>query len=409
MLNNKIKYIIGVISSQFGSSIQSVVIPLLILDITKSGTIMSLFFTASMISKMVSYPIAGIVCDKYNKKKILIAMDIISGSFILMCALLAYTDRLNLEILFIMQITVAFVSGIFQTTSSSIVPIIISKEELLHVNTIKNLAINGIYIIGPVIGGFLYGVFNVGLIFLINGLSFLVSAIIEIFIVYNPKKLSNSNKKQVDENNFKSYYTLIKSLINSEKQIGYIVLLILILNVLMSPLFSCLYPVYYRQELNFTAFQYGFVESSLTLGLLFTSYILLKTFNLNKISNINKYIFIGITLYGIGVVSSGVLYSINFIDLKLMFILQLIAMFIIGIGAPIFDICIDTYIQEKCDESKLGKVFAFLDFIGGLLAPLSIFLFGLGLSIISSYILIALCGIGLLLVSLFHKVISSKI
>lgn len=75
-------YIGGRFISLMGSGVQMIAIPLYILDLTKSGTLMGVFSILTLVPALITAPFSGIIGDRRNRRNIMIAMDLGRGAFI---------------------------------------------------------------------------------------------------------------------------------------------------------------------------------------------------------------------------------------------------------------------------------------------------------------------------------------
>ncbi|HCO70292.1 MAG TPA: MFS transporter, partial [Mesotoga infera] len=98
---------VGRLVSLIGSGVQALAIPLYILDLTGSGTMMGTFAVITMLPRIVFGPIAGVLGDRFNRKLIMIYMDFARGAAILAMAYLADAEALTISILFIFQLLIS--------------------------------------------------------------------------------------------------------------------------------------------------------------------------------------------------------------------------------------------------------------------------------------------------------------
>jgi len=80
---NFVLFALGRLVSLVGSGIQMVAIPLYILDLTGSGAAMGIFTLLGMIPRLLAAPFAGVIGDRWNRKKIMVWTDFLRGILIL--------------------------------------------------------------------------------------------------------------------------------------------------------------------------------------------------------------------------------------------------------------------------------------------------------------------------------------
>ncbi len=138
------------------------------------GTLMVAISAPSLIIG----PLAGVYVDRWSRKKVMIASDIIRGFLVI---LVPFTTALW-QIYFLMFL-VASVSRFFFPAFSSTVPNIVSKDQLLTANSLSQTTFNITLVLGPAAGAVLIGIFGYAAVFFINGLTFFFSALM-IFRIY---------------------------------------------------------------------------------------------------------------------------------------------------------------------------------------------------------------------------------
>jgi len=263
-------YAIGRLVSLIGSGVQSLAIPLYILDLTGSGTIMGTFMVITMLPRILFGPIAGVLGDRFNRKMIMIYMDFARGASILAMAVLAGANSLTITVLFIFQLLISTFDISFDPATAAMLPDIIDSDKLLRGNSILG-AINSLsYIIGPVLGGILYGMFGIEAVLILNGASYIASAISEIFIRYQ----QTTEKGKIS---LKSVFKDIVEGVGYMRKINGLILVMvfaMLSNFLLSPFFSVVFPFFARTIVGFTSEQYGFLQSGWVVGVLIGNVIL---------------------------------------------------------------------------------------------------------------------------------------
>ncbi|GAB6189988.1 MFS transporter [Marinitoga arctica] len=277
--NNFLLFVLGRIVSLIGSGIQMVAMPLFILDLTGSGTQMGLFAMISMIPALIIAPFAGVLGDRFNRKNIMVIMDYFRGAIILFMAYLTFNDYITLSILFAMQVIISLFDSLFGAATSAMIPDLVPEKDLMKaVSTTESLS-SASMIIGPVLGGVIYGLFGMKWVFLFNGTSFILSALSEMFIKY--KKTSNLSSKI----NLKIFYKDIKDAIEfifESTVLRNLMIMAIFLNFLFNPMFVVLFPYTFREVIGFSPQQYGLLETMWTLGIMLGNIILAIFFSKSK-------------------------------------------------------------------------------------------------------------------------------
>lgn len=273
---NFLLFVIGRMVSLVGSGIQMIAMPLFILDLTGSGTQMGLFAMISMIPALIIAPFAGVLGDRYNRRNIMVSMDYIRGIIIVFLAYLTYIGKINLTILFSTQVLISILDSFFSAATSAMLPDIVPKDDLMKANSVTEGVSSASMIVGPVLGGVIYGLLGMQWIFILNGISFILSGFSEMFITY--KKTSNLKS----EINMKIIFNDLKEsiiYIFNHSVLRSIILMAIFLNLLFNPMFVVLFPYTFREVLGFSAQQYGLLETMWTVGILVGNVLLAVFFS----------------------------------------------------------------------------------------------------------------------------------
>ncbi|PWJ92196.1 putative MFS family arabinose efflux permease [Oceanotoga teriensis] len=262
-------FAIGMFVSLLGSQIQMISMPLFILDITGSGTLTGFFTFLMLFPFILITPVAGVLGDRLNRKNIMVYMDIIRGFMVMFLAIWAFLFEISLTMIFIFQIFISVMDGIFSSSTSAMRADLVSKEDYAIANS-KISALTSISgLIGPAIGGFIYSFGGIKIVFLINALSFLISGIAEIFIKYDFK----SNNKKITINSF--FDDVKEGVVFIKKQVGlkYLMMFAAITNFLLAPIIYVVFPYVFKETIGFSSEQYGLLQTGFTIGALLGSLI----------------------------------------------------------------------------------------------------------------------------------------
>jgi DHA3 family macrolide efflux protein-like MFS transporter len=117
-------------------------------------------------------PLAGVYVDRWSRKWVMIASDIIRGILVI---LIPFTT--SLWQIYLIMFLVSSVSRFFFPAFNSALPNIVPREHLLKANSLAQTTFNASLVVGPALGAFLIGGFGYSMVFFIDGLSFFFSAL----------------------------------------------------------------------------------------------------------------------------------------------------------------------------------------------------------------------------------------
>lgn len=400
---NFILYLLGRFVSLVGSGIQIVAIPLYILDLTGSGTAMGIFSLLGIVPRLAATPFAGVIGDRWNRKKIMVWTDFFRGFLILFLAFLAFNNVLNIYILFFVQALVAIFDGFFSAATGAMLPDIVDKENLIKANSYLGSANSISMIIGPALGGIIYGLKGIFLVFLINGISFVASAISEIFIIYN----FEFNKET--KLNIKVFFKEFRDglvFIFKKYELRYLVSFAIVINFLLYPLYEVVEPYVLRQVVKFSAQKYGFIQTFFTVGMLISN--LMIAVILSKVRK-KLLIIMGMFSQTVMLIFFGILIFPNILPLFNIwhfFIITGIIYFIIGFFNTFVNVPVSTNLQLMTPSNIRSRVFASLEVLFQLMIPVGSVLYGFLLDRIPSHIIFLSISLLTLVASLTFVIIS---
>lgn len=169
--------------SCFGSTLYSIIASLWAYDMTGSTVIMSAVYSAANIARLIAFPFAGVIVDKFRRRNLIVLCDAICGASMLMVAAAAATGSPGAvwALVFHSAVTGA-VSGVFNPSVNALMLSITKKKHFVRANSVYNAIEYGIDMVGQGIAGTLYVLFGAPLMFLVNGVTFLFSSASEMFI-----------------------------------------------------------------------------------------------------------------------------------------------------------------------------------------------------------------------------------
>lgn len=161
----------GQIVSSLGDQQQFIALPLLILALTGSAIQAGIAVSLNTIAVLVVGPLAGVLTDKWNRKKIMLACD--AGRMLLLLTIpLAFWFQIltMLQIYVVVTLTGAL-GTIFSAANAAALPNIVAQEQLPSALSQEQAAYTSIRTFGSLLGSALYSLGKV-FPFLVNAISF---------------------------------------------------------------------------------------------------------------------------------------------------------------------------------------------------------------------------------------------
>jgi MFS family permease len=185
----------GQVVSSFGDWLYVLALGILAYEITGSATVVAVLTFARLLPYAVLLPFSGVLADRGNRKVLMISADLGRGACML--GLLFSGSEGTLWIAYPLVFVATVFSSLFQPAMSSVLPAIVGDEEnLVKANSIWSQMDSISFVLGPALGGVLALLGAPELAFVINGVTFLVSAATLLFVHIPPREASEA---EVDE------------------------------------------------------------------------------------------------------------------------------------------------------------------------------------------------------------------
>lgn len=165
---------IGQVISQTGDWFNSVALFTLLLSLTGSGEAVGYILILKLLPTFFVGPLAGVVADRYDRKKTMIATDLLRGFVVLGFLLVSRADQV--WIVYTLTALEVAVAAFFEPARSAAIPSIVSRRELISANALSGASWSITLAVGASLGGVVTGAFGRSTAFVINALSFFVSA-----------------------------------------------------------------------------------------------------------------------------------------------------------------------------------------------------------------------------------------
>lgn len=361
---------------------------------------------------LILMPFGGALADRLNKVRTMYITDFIRGITILsICALLFFTDdpKMKIVYIFVMAFILGINSAFFNPASSSLLKFIVEEEDIQQASSYLQGSMNLQNIAGLILGGILFATFGIYVIFIINGIAYIVSAITEMFISYDAKVA-------VEKTTLRSILSDIGSgvrYVYNFKAIFVLLVMALFLNFFMAPIFQNAIPYFVEYGLaNEPAYLFSghlttenwysiiLLASSIS-GIIMSIVISRRAPKERYYKDIIKNLIAFVIIAIIGSVIL-VLYHLQYLNVNVVLVGITILMFIMGFSSVAFNVPISVIIQKKVDANQLGKVQSVMGVLSQALIPLSGLIAGLLISKVSIVSLYAFSSIGLIIIIIWY-------
>ena len=177
----------GQLISLVGTWMQNIAQSWLVLTLTGSPFMLGVVTAAQFAPILVFGLFGGIVADSLPKRPTLVATQIVAMVLAFLLAFLTLTHTVEVWQVIVIAFALGCSSAVDMPTRQAFVIEMVGREDIGNAVALNSASFNAARIIGPAVAGILIGVFDIGIAFLLNGLSFL--AVIASLLAMRPDEL----------------------------------------------------------------------------------------------------------------------------------------------------------------------------------------------------------------------------
>ncbi len=256
-------YFIGMCISTTGSWMQNIAQPWLAYKLTDSALLLGLVSAMQFLPVLLFSLFAGVLVDRFPKKKLIIitqtASLIITGAL----AILVYSGNIQYWHLLVTSTLLGFVNTLDMPVRQSFLIELVGKEDLMNGIALNSAMFNLARTIGPAIAGLVMKYFGIATCFLVNSITF-AAVLVSLFFI---KPLIVQKPVIRDVNIFKDIMDGLKYIYR--KKILFVTILIMAVVGTFAMNFNVLVPVFSVQVLHQSETGYGLLMSCMGIGSFF--------------------------------------------------------------------------------------------------------------------------------------------
>jgi MFS family permease len=371
----------GQLVSSLGDVVYELALGFWVLKVTGSTALMGTLMAASTLPRVLVAPFAGVVADRVNRKWLMTWMEAFRGIFVTFVGIAAFGGWLQVWMVFVAGIAIGLGGAFFGPALGASIPDIVRRGKLMQANSAMQLVGTGSGILGTALGGFLYQALGAATLFLFNGLSYLFSALMMVFV-----RMPRAVKAAVPQHfmaDLKSGFRLAWEM----KGLRVLLFAAAVLNFFATIGFVLLLPLFQRTEALGPA-RYGVLMGCLATGL-FAGFATASAVPVPPARRFRLF-------YGCSIIVSVAMIAMPLVPFPAMLALAVL----VGVTNALMNGFIQTLVMLGVPADMRGKVFGLLGALSGALTPLGMALGGILAEFIAIRVLIPACFVATLLIFL---------
>ncbi|HEY7666502.1 MAG TPA: MFS transporter [Actinomycetota bacterium] len=182
---------IGMTVSLFGDGITVVTLAWQVYELSNAPTALSVVGLAMSIPHLVFLLVGGVVSDRFERRRVMIAADVIRGVAVGTIGILSLTGHLGLWHVVVLAGLYGAGNAFFGPAFDAIVPDLVPRDELTKANAIDQFVRPAAWrLAGPAVGGFLIALWGPGGAFLTDAATFGVSIAALLLMRARPRSVA---------------------------------------------------------------------------------------------------------------------------------------------------------------------------------------------------------------------------
>lgn len=183
-------FFLGQMVSLVGTWMQLVAISWLVYRMTNSAFLLGVVAFSSQIPSFLLFPFAGVIADRYDRRLVLLAVQVLSLVQSSVLAFLVLTGIVTVGQIIVLGIIMGIINAFDLPVRQALISEMVEdRQDLNNAIGLNSALFNGSRLVGPALAGVLIAVSNEGICFAINAISFIpiIVALLMIRIAPRPR------------------------------------------------------------------------------------------------------------------------------------------------------------------------------------------------------------------------------
>lgn len=314
----------------------------LVYRLTGSALLLGIVGFAGQIPSFVLAPFAGVLVDRWNRHRLLVATQILALLQSLAMALLALTGLIKIWHIVALSVFQGLINAFdMPARQAFVVEMVDRREDLANAIALNSSMVNVARLLGPSIGGVVIAAVGEGWCFMIDAISYLAVIASLLLMSLSPRLSRQSSKANIFQQLREGWtYTVNFAPIRN-------VLLLLALVSLVGMPYTVLMPIFASQTLHGGPNTLGLLMAASGVGALIGAMFLAAR---KTVLGLGKFIPLMAGTFGVGLVT---------VSFTRVVWLALVLMVVTGLGFMVQMAVSNTVLQTIVDEDKRGRVMSF--------------------------------------------------
>jgi MFS family permease len=258
---NYVLFFTGQLISLVGTWMQMVAQPWLVYGLTDSSFWLGAVGFAGQIPVFLLAFLGGVVADRYNRHRIIIATQTSSMILAFILALLTLSGHIEIWHIFVLSILLGVVNAFDMPGRQAFIVELVEKGDFMNAIALNSSIFNGARVVGPAVAGILIAGIGAGWCFFANGVSYIAVILCLLCMRLKPREPIDSS--QSDLSGVLDGFRYVQH----TKPVRAVILMLALIGLAGMP-YSVLMPIFADKILHCGAHGFGILMGATGLGAL---------------------------------------------------------------------------------------------------------------------------------------------
>lgn len=362
--------------SRLGDNLYRISLAWWVLEKSGSATTMGTVFMFTLAPTLLFTLVGGVLVDRLPRLRVILVADILGGLVMVVAGLLASANLLEIWHVYVASALLGLITAFFMPAYAAVIPEIIPDDVLPSANSLTSLSSQLTGIAGPALGALVMGLAGASAAFLVNGISFFISAALAV-------PLLKVHRHPVERSPSIGMIGDLREAIGIVARVPWLwitIMLVAVGNVTETAPIRVALPFFVKDILHGDVGWLGILQSLFALGLVIGAVWVGRAAPMRRR---------GITAYCALMIAGSMVLVLG---LPISMTGASLAMLIHGVAIALFNLIWTHTLQELVPREMLGRV-ASIDYVGSTVLLLAGYgLMGWAVSQVGTKMIFTLCG-----------------
>jgi len=251
----------SIVMASAGQWVEQIALSWLVYDMTNSPLMLGVVNGIRAVPFLVFGPLGGVVADRVDRKKLMIASQTSIMVIAFITAILVFTNLIQVWHILVLSVLVGIVWSFNMPVRQAMLPSLVPEKDLMNAIALMSAGFNITRIVGPALAGLLVGVVGIAGCFIIEGIAYI--GVVGMAAAMKVPNSDGSARNATVRQNLMEGFRYIKN-----NQTVFNLIMLALIPMLIAMPYATLMPVFARDVLEIGVSGLGLLMSAPGIGAL---------------------------------------------------------------------------------------------------------------------------------------------